>query len=57
MEAIIAKDEALHIGHVYKSQRHTIQVDFGIYVQELLKEIGRGEKRARQEGVSLCEAH
>jgi len=29
MEAVIAKDEALHMGHFYKSQRHTIQVDFG----------------------------
>lgn len=42
METIIAKDEATHLGHFYKSQRHTIQVDFGIYVHDLLKEIGRG---------------
>ncbi|MDP1987578.1 flavin-containing monooxygenase, partial [Phenylobacterium sp.] len=45
MEAIIAKDEALHLGHFYKSQRHTIQVDFGLYVHDLMKEIGRGERR------------
>jgi hypothetical protein len=45
MEATIAKDEALHLGHVYTSQRHTIQVDFGLYVHDLLKEIGRGERR------------
>ncbi|MFP5450067.1 MAG: flavin-containing monooxygenase [Alphaproteobacteria bacterium] len=48
MEAIIAKDEALHLGHFYKSQRHTIQVDFGPYVHDLLKEIARGQARARK---------
>ncbi|MDP3383997.1 MAG: NAD(P)/FAD-dependent oxidoreductase, partial [Phenylobacterium sp.] len=47
METIIAKDEAAHLGHFYKSQRHTIQVDFGLYVHDLLKEIGRGERRER----------
>jgi len=47
MEAIIAKDEATHLGHFYKSQRHTIQVDFGLYVHDLMKEIGRGERRAK----------
>jgi hypothetical protein len=48
MEAIIAKDEALHLGHFYKSQRHTIQVDFGLYVHDLMKEIDRGQARARK---------
>ena len=33
------------MGHFHKSQRHTIQVDFGIYVHDLTKEIGRGERR------------
>jgi hypothetical protein len=48
MEAIIAKDEALHLGHVYKSQRHTIQVDFRLYVHDLLKEIVRGRGGANR---------
>ena len=48
MRAIIAKDEALHLGHYYQAKRHTIQVDFGIYVADLMKEIVRGEKRAWQ---------
>lgn len=56
MEAIIAKDEATHLGHFYKSQRHTIQVDFGLYVHDLMKEIGRGEKRARHAQPALAEA-
>ncbi|MDP3116753.1 MAG: NAD(P)-binding domain-containing protein [Phenylobacterium sp.] len=56
MEAIIAKDEAAHLGHFYKSQRHTIQVDFGLYVHDLLKEIGRGEKRARHARPAPAEA-
>jgi len=37
----------------YKSARHTIQVDFGIYVHDLLKEIEKGEKRARSAGNPL----
>ena len=46
MEAIIKKDEALHMGQYYNAPRHTIQVDFGLYVHDLLKEIERGRKRA-----------
>ena len=48
MAAVIEKDEALHMGHFYKSQRHTIQVDFGLYVHDLMKEIARGQARARK---------
>ncbi len=46
MEAIIAKDEETHLGHFYQSARHTMQVDFNIYVRDLLAEIKQGEKRA-----------
>jgi len=47
MRAIIARDEEIHLGQYYKAQRHTIQVDFGIYVADLMKEIVRGAARAR----------
>ena len=47
MRATTAKDEAVHLGHYYAAARHTIQVDFGIYVSDLLKEIPRGERRAK----------
>ena len=40
--AIIAKDEAQHMGHFYESARHTIQGEFGIYVHDQMKEIERG---------------
>ena len=44
---------ALHLGHYYNAPRHTIQVDFGVYVHDLLKEIRRGEVRARAAGWTL----
>ena len=47
MEAAIAKDEETHLGHFYESARHTMQVDFNIYVNDLLGEIKHGEKRAK----------
>jgi hypothetical protein len=53
MRQVTAADEALHLGPYYKSARHTIQVDFGIYVHDLLKEIERGEKRAKAAGNTL----
>jgi cation diffusion facilitator CzcD-associated flavoprotein CzcO len=53
MERIIAKDEAFHLGQYYRSQRHTIQVDFGHFVADLMKEIARGEKRAKAVGYRL----
>jgi cation diffusion facilitator CzcD-associated flavoprotein CzcO len=46
MERVIKADEAIHLGHFYESKRHTIQVDFGIYCRDLIKEIGQGAKRA-----------
>jgi cation diffusion facilitator CzcD-associated flavoprotein CzcO len=52
MTEIIAKDEALHLGPYYQSARHTIQVDFGLYVHDLMKEIARGEKRAKAIGYA-----
>ncbi len=47
MEQVIRSDEALHLGHFYDSPRHRMQVDFNTYCRDLLKEIARGEKRAR----------
>ena len=53
MEAIIRRDEEIHLGQFYASKRHTIQVDFAIYVRDLMKEIAAGEKRARAAGNRL----
>ena len=50
MDRIIAADEALHTGQYYNAPRHTIQVDFGVYVHDLMKEIDRGAKRAKAAG-------
>ena len=52
-DTIITEDEALHTGHFYQSPRHTIQVDFNVYCRDLMKEIARGEKRARRAGHRL----
>lgn len=46
MRAQIAADEALHQGHFYASQRHTMQVDFDVYVADLKREIAAGTRRA-----------
>jgi cation diffusion facilitator CzcD-associated flavoprotein CzcO len=53
MRRVTAKDEATHLGQYYRSKRHTIQVDFGIYVEDLHKEIARGAKRAKAAGGKL----
>ncbi|KRB44440.1 NAD(P)/FAD-dependent oxidoreductase [Phenylobacterium sp. Root700] len=53
MAQIIVKDEATHLGHYYRSKRHTIQVDFNTYVADLHKEIARGGKRAMAAGNRL----
>jgi cation diffusion facilitator CzcD-associated flavoprotein CzcO len=53
MKAITVKDEATHKGQYYASKRHTIQVDFGLYCHDLIKEIARGEKRAKAAGIGL----
>ncbi len=47
MESAMARDEQLHRGHFYDSPRHTMQVDFNLYVRDLVGEIERGKKRAR----------
>jgi cation diffusion facilitator CzcD-associated flavoprotein CzcO len=44
--AIMEKDEAEHLAQYYASPRHTIQIDFGRYVVDLLAEIEAGEARA-----------
>jgi cation diffusion facilitator CzcD-associated flavoprotein CzcO len=53
MRKVTAKDEDIHLGHYYASARHTIQVDFNIYVRDLKKEIERGAKRAAKAGNAL----
>ena len=53
MERIIVEDEAEHRGQYYNSPRHTIQVDFNLYVRDLVKEIERGAKRAKAKGGVL----
>jgi cation diffusion facilitator CzcD-associated flavoprotein CzcO len=52
MRAITAKDEATHLGGYYPSARHTIQVDFNLYVRDLHAEIKAGEKRAARQKVA-----
>ncbi|MEL7481247.1 MAG: NAD(P)-binding domain-containing protein [Pseudomonadota bacterium] len=47
MDATIKADEAVHLGHFYDSVRHTMQVDFNLYVADLMKEIERGRARAK----------
>jgi cation diffusion facilitator CzcD-associated flavoprotein CzcO len=43
---IMEQDEADHLAQYYASPRHTIQIDFGRYVVDLLAEIEAGEARA-----------
>lgn len=47
MERITKEDEDRELGDYYKSQRHTIQVDFARYVADLHKELAKGERRAK----------
>jgi len=47
MHKVTAADEKIHLGHFYDSPRHRMQVDFGVYVADLEKEIKRGAKRAK----------
>lgn len=47
MTRSIVKDDETHLGHFYESARHTMQVDFNLYVRDLLAEIERGRKRAK----------
>jgi hypothetical protein len=43
---IMEKDEAEHLAQYYASPRHTIQIDFGRYVVDLMTEIEAGARRA-----------
>ena len=52
MREITARDEATHLEGYYPSARHTIQVDFNLYVRDLLAEIKTGEKRAAKRKVA-----
>jgi hypothetical protein len=42
---IMAADEAAHLEQYYASPRHTIQIDFGRYCVDLMKEIEAGGAR------------
>ncbi len=46
-EEIMRADEAFHLEQYYAAPRHTIQIDFGRYCVDLLKEIEAGGARAR----------
>ena len=46
MQAAIIADEKRHMGHFYNADRHTMQLDFGVYCNDLGKEIKRGRARA-----------
>ncbi len=45
MAEMIEQDEELYLSHFYKSERHTIQVDFATYCRDLVQEIERGKTR------------
>ncbi len=47
MDAVIKADEAIHMGHFYPTPRHTMQLDFNVYVRDLMKEIARGRRRTK----------
>jgi hypothetical protein len=53
MARITEADEAMHLGPYYKSPRHTLQVDFGVYCRDLMREIDRGAARAKAAGGAL----
>lgn len=46
MTEVIAADEKTHLGHFYDSPRHRMQVDFGVYVRDLLQELSAGRQRS-----------
>lgn len=48
MARIIEADAARHMGHFYHTARHTMQIDFNIYVRDLYKEIERGKQRVKR---------
>ena len=51
MRQITEADEKVELGDYYQSTRHTIQVDFARYVDDLKKEIVKGERRGAAKGV------
>ncbi len=51
-ERTMRADEAFHLEQYYASPRHTIQIDFGRYVVDLLAEIEAGAARASAVAVS-----
>ncbi|UGT38503.1 NAD(P)-binding domain-containing protein [Nocardia yamanashiensis] len=53
MTASAKQAEALRAERYYNSPRHTIQIDFDVYVRELKKELADGAKRAAACGHEL----
>ena len=45
-ERIMREDETFHLEQYYAAPRHTIQIDFGRYCVDLMKEIEAGKARA-----------
>jgi len=48
MRATIGADEKLHRGHYYASARHMMQVDFDVYVRDLMRELRAGSARGQR---------
>jgi Flavin-binding monooxygenase-like len=54
-ERIMREDEAFHLEQYYAAPRHTIQIDFGRYCVDLMREIEAGEARAAAAGAETLE--
>lgn len=53
MQRVIKADEDYYLGPFYKSPRHTIQLEFDVYVKNMEKELIIGGKRAKAAGFPL----
>jgi hypothetical protein len=54
MDEVTAEDEKEHLGHFYDSPRHRMQVDFNVYVADLVKEIAAGTERAAERRTAVA---
>ena len=54
MDEVTAEDEKEHLGHFYDSPRHRMQVDFNVYVADLVKEIAAGTARAAERRTAVA---
>jgi cation diffusion facilitator CzcD-associated flavoprotein CzcO len=50
-EQVMRADEAFHLEQYYSAPRHTIQIDFGRYCVDLMKELEAGRARAQSAPV------